>query len=87
MSIVGRFFDDELENAAATYRLIQGVGSSICSYVTPLFVSQGASASTPSQLITEMAVALILALVGYFLLLVFLSVFKKPEIKVGESKA
>ena len=79
MSIVGRFFDDELENAASTYRLIQGIGSSICSYVTPLFVSQGASASTPSQLIAEMAVALILALVGYILLCVFLILFKKPK--------
>ena len=79
MSIVGRFFDDELENAASTYRLIQGIGSSICSYVTPLFVSQGASASTPSQLIAEMAVALILALVGYILRCVFLILFKKPK--------
>ena len=76
---MGRFFGDELENAASTYRLIQGIGSSICSYVTPLFVSQGASASTPSQLLAEMAVALILALVGYILLCVFLLVFKKPK--------
>ena len=56
MSIVGRFFPNELEDAAATYRLVQGIGSSICSFVTPLFVSPGASASTLRQLTVEMAV-------------------------------
>ena len=86
MSIVGRFFDDELENAASTYRLIQGIGSSICSYVTPLFVSQGASASTPSQLIAEMAVALILALVGYIHIFLFFILLNKTKNNITKTE-
>ena len=77
MSIVGRFFPNELEDAAATYRLVQGIGSSICSFVTPLFVSPGASASTLRQLTVEMAVDSAIAIVGYILLLIFLSLHKK----------
>ena len=77
MSIVGRFFPNELEDAAATYRLVQGIGSSICSFVTPLFVPPGASASTLRQLTVEMAVGSAIAIVGYILLLIFLSLHKK----------
>ena len=77
MSIVGRFFPNELEDAAAPYRLDQGIGSSICSFVTPLFVSPGASASTLRQLTVEMVVASAIAIVGYLLLLVFLSLRKQ----------
>ena len=77
MSIVGRFFPNELEDAAATYRLVQGIGSSICSFVTPLFVFPGASASTLRQLTVEMAVGSAIAIVGYILLLIFLSLHKK----------
>ena len=77
MSIVGRFFPNELEDAAATYRLVQGIGSSICSFVTPLFVSSGAGASTLRQLTVEMAVGSAIAIVGYILLLIFLSLHKK----------
>ena len=77
MSIVGRFFPNELEDAAATYRLVQGIGSSICSFVTPLFVSPGASTSTLRQLTVEMAVGSAIAIVGYILLLIFLSLHKK----------
>ena len=77
MSIVGRFFPNELEDAAATYRLVQGIGSSICSFVTPLFVSPGARASTLRQLTVEMAVGSAIAIVGYILLLIFLSLHKK----------
>lgn len=81
MSIVGRYFPNELEDAAATYRLVQGIGSSICSFVTPLFVSPGASASTLRQLTVEMAVAIVIAILGYLLLLVFLSLRKKGSEK------
>ena len=77
MSIVGRFFPNELEDAAATYRLVQGVGSSICSFVTPLFVSPGASDSTLRQLTEDMAVGRAIAIVGYLVLLIFLSLHKK----------
>ena len=66
-------------DAAATYRLLQGLGSSICSWVTPLFVSDKSTACTPSQLQIEMIVAASFSVIAYILLLLFLSYQKKDE--------
>ena len=66
-----------LEDSAATYRLLQGLGSSICSWITPLFVSDNSTASTPSQLRVEMIIAAGFSIISYILLLVFLSYSKK----------
>ena len=64
-------------DAAATYRLLQGLGSSVCSWITPLFVSGNSTASTPSQLQVEMIVAASFGVIAYIMLLIFLSYQKK----------
>ena len=77
MAIVGRYFEEYLGDAASTYRLLQGLGSSLCSYLTPLFISADANACTPAQLVVEMVVASGMSVVAYGLLLVFLKSYKK----------
>lgn len=71
ISILGRYFSDTIEDASATYRLVQGLGSSLCSYLTPLFISADATASTEQQLIVEMVVAGGISVLGYLFYLIF----------------
>ena len=79
VSLVGKYFRSELEEASATYRFVQGLGSSLSSFVTPLFVSDGANASTQAQLTCEMGVAVLLAVVSYFLVLLFVRLYGKKR--------
>ena len=71
ISILGHYFSNSIEDSSATYRLIQGLGSSLCSYLTPLFISAGATASSEQQLILEMVVAGIISILGFAFYLVF----------------
>ena len=77
MSVVGKYFRDELEEASATYRFVQGLGSSVSSFVTPLFVTAGASASTQEQLALEMAIAGGFGVLSYILFLIFMKIYGK----------
>lgn len=70
ISIIGLYFKRDIEDVSATYRLIQGLGSSLCSYVTPLF-SNGANACTQQQLTIEMLVSALMSILSYLLFLVF----------------
>lgn len=79
VSLVGKYFRSELEEASATYRFIQGLGSSLSSFVTPLFVTGDANASTQSQLTWEMGVAVLLAVVSYLLVLLFVKLYGKKR--------
>ena len=79
VSLVGKYFRSELEEASATYRFIQGLGSSLSSFVTPLFVTGDASASTQTQLTYEMAVAVLLAIISYLLVCLFVKIYEKKR--------
>lgn len=79
ISIVGRSFRDNIEEAFSTFRLVQGLGSSLCSYLTPFFISSGATSSSPKQLVIEMVVAEALSVVSFILYLVFSHVQRKRE--------
>ena len=79
ISIVGRSFRDNVEEAFSTFRLVQGLGSSLCSYLTPFFISSGATSSSPKQLVIEMVVAEALSVISFILYLVFSHVQKKWE--------
>ena len=79
VSLVGKYFRSELEEASATYRFIQGLGSSLSSFVTPLFVTGDANASTQVQLTCEMGVAVLLAVVSYLLVCLFVKIYGKKR--------
>lgn len=72
ISIIGHYFTHSVEDVFATYRLVQGLGSSFCSYVTPLF-SDNEAACNMQQLIVEMTVEAIIAVVAYLLFLCFVA--------------
>ena len=81
ISIIGFYFKKDIEDISATYRLVQGLGSSLCSYVTPLF-SKGANACTQDQLIIEMLVSAILSILSYLLFLVFHYLSKNKKLSM-----
>lgn len=74
ISILGRYFKTDIENVSAIYRFIQGTGSSICSFITPLF-SNGKNICNHSQLFVEMLTTSLLAVISCLLFFRFLKLY------------
>lgn len=72
ISIIGHYFTHSVEDVFATYRLVQGLGSSLCSYITPVF-SGNEAACNMEQLIVEMAVEAVISILAFLLFLCFLA--------------
>lgn len=51
--MVGRYFKTEKTTANAIFRMFQSLGGGICYLSGGLFVDQGATSSTPQQLLQE----------------------------------
>lgn len=81
ISIIGHFFAKDIEDVSATYRLVQGLGSSLCSYITPLF-SAGANACSHGQLVVEMVVSVMFSVLSCLLFLCFLEVMKTRKMRI-----